>query len=81
MIRAVNEYDLSNEWRKKIKQNNKGSLISSEIKNQTCKISKWICQANLAGIDNIKLGYISRTNNKDKHGILLVENQNVKYLS
>ena len=48
MVKALNEYDLTNNWRKKFKDNqkvlklNQGVVVSSEVKNQTCKISKWI---------------------------------------
>ncbi len=59
---------------------NQGALISSEIRNNTCKIAKWICQAVLSSVDTIKLGYISRTQQKDKHGILQVESQKISDL-
>lgn len=33
MVKALNEYDLGNEWRKKFQNNNKGHILTSEIKN------------------------------------------------
>jgi translation initiation factor 3 subunit D len=43
MVKTLNEHDLNaSNWRKKFKDNQKGHIFSSEMKNQTCKIAKWI---------------------------------------
>ena len=71
---ALNEFDLTNEWRKKY-EFNKGALLSSEMRNNMNKISRWLCEAYLAGINDIKVGLVSRTDAKDtkKHSIIGVE--------
>ena len=61
LLRAVNEYDgrITGSYRQKL-ENNKGQLISTEAKNNACKLSKWAIQAQLAGLNGIRLGFISR---------------------
>jgi len=71
---ALNEFDLSADWRSKL-ETTRGALISSEFRNNSCKISKWLCQAVLADVDTVKVGFVSRVAPKDltKHSVLLVE--------
>jgi len=71
---SLNECDLNNDWRAKL-ETNRGALTSTEFRNNSCKISKWICQAVLADVDTVKLGFVSRILSKDltKHAVLLVE--------
>lgn len=61
LLRAVNEYDgrITGSYRQKL-ENNRGQLLSTEAKNNACKLSKWALQAQLAGVSSIRLGFISR---------------------
>jgi len=61
LLRAVNEYDgrITGSYRQKL-ENNRGQLLSTEAKNNACKLSKWALQAQLAGINSIRLGFVSR---------------------
>lgn len=55
VTRALNEFDFGTDWRKKL-ESNKGALVTSEIRNNSCKVNKWVCQAFLAEADSVKLG-------------------------
>lgn len=80
-ICALNEFESVLDWRNNFESNN-GAVISGEERNNACKISKWICQAILADCELIKLGFVSKTNNKDnKFQVLGVEATSVKNLS
>jgi len=81
LIKSLNEYDqkVTGGWRMKL-ENQKAGCFATELKSNNCKLSKWVFQANLADVANIKLGWISRTNPKDPytHSILTVTNHPIK---
>ncbi|KAJ8600580.1 hypothetical protein CTAYLR_008165 [Chrysophaeum taylorii] len=60
---ALNEWDsrLSGgvDWRQKIDQQ-RGAVLATELKNNSCKLARWTAQSILAGADQMKLGYVSR---------------------
>lgn len=74
-IKALNEWDskLANgvEWRQKLDMQ-RGAVLANELRNNACKLAKWTVQALLAGSDQIKFGYVSRSQVRDnsKHVIL-----------
>jgi len=74
-IKALNEWDskLANgvEWRQKL-DTQRGAVLANELRNNACKLAKWTIQALLAGSDQIKFGYVSRSHVRDnsKHVIL-----------
>jgi len=71
-VKAVNEYNNNGlDWKTKF-TSQRGAIIAAELKNNNNKFSKWTNQALLAGVDTIKLGFVSRNNFKDntKHTIL-----------
>lgn len=74
-IKALNEWDskLSGgvDWRQKLDVQ-RGGVLATELRNNSCKLAKWTVQALLAGSDQIKFGYVSRANVRDssKHVIL-----------
>ncbi|VDP13249.1 unnamed protein product [Soboliphyme baturini] len=59
-IKAFNEWDSrfsgGIEWRTKIDVQ-RGAVLATELKNNSCKLSKWTVQAILACSDYIKFGY------------------------
>ncbi|SBT34002.1 eukaryotic translation initiation factor 3 subunit D, putative (EIF3D) [Plasmodium ovale wallikeri] len=81
---ALNEYDIKSHknWRSQI-ENQKGALLANEIRNNTSKLHKFICQALLSGCEDIKLGFISRKNANDSenHNILSIQSHKTKDLS
>ncbi|XP_054275040.1 eukaryotic translation initiation factor 3 subunit D-like [Macrosteles quadrilineatus] len=74
-IKALNEWDSklsgSVEWRQKL-DTQRGAVLANELRNNACKLAKWTVQALLAGSDQIKFGYVSRSHVRDssKHVIL-----------
>ncbi len=56
-----------------------GSLITKEYQSNICSLQKWICEAHLAGVDEIKTGFIGYTQNKSL-ALLNVDQISVKGL-
>ncbi|CAG8476433.1 4107_t:CDS:10 [Funneliformis caledonium] len=77
-IKALNEFDPraqgaggALDWRQKL-DTQRGAVVTTEMKNNSCKLARWAVQSILAGADQMKLGYVSRASPKDnqKHVIL-----------
>ncbi|KAF9161432.1 hypothetical protein DFQ27_008127 [Actinomortierella ambigua] len=77
-IKALNEFDSraqgaggAMDWRQKLDAQ-RGAVVATEMKNNSCKLARWIVQTMLVGADHLKLGYVSRSNPKDanRHAIL-----------
>ncbi|TYZ67753.1 hypothetical protein PybrP1_012997 [[Pythium] brassicae (nom. inval.)] len=75
---ALNEYDpkLAGgiEWRKKI-DSQRGAILANELKNNSCKLARWTAQSLLSGIDEMKLGYVSRVTPKDPYSHVVLGTQ------
>eukprot|EP00816_Leptocylindrus_hargravesii_P007427 CAMPEP_0196807278 /NCGR_PEP_ID=MMETSP1362-20130617/7237_1 /TAXON_ID=163516 /ORGANISM="Leptocylindrus danicus, Strain CCMP1856" /LENGTH=562 /DNA_ID=CAMNT_0042181123 /DNA_START=38 /DNA_END=1726 /DNA_ORIENTATION=- len=75
---ALNEWDskLSGgiNWRDKI-DTQRGAVLATELKNNSCKLAKWTAQSILAGADQMKIGYVSRVtkSNAYEHVILATQ--------
>lgn len=41
-----------------------GALITKEYQSNSCSIQKWICEARLAGVEEIKTGFVGFSQNK-----------------
>lgn len=66
-IRALNEFDSraagaggAPDWRTKL-DSQRGAVVATEMKNNSCKLAKWTVQSILAGADLMKIGYVIRT--------------------
>lgn len=61
-------------WRQKIDQQ-RGAVLATELKNNSCKLAKWTAQSILAGAHQMKLGYVSRAvnTNASDHVILATQ--------
>ncbi|KAF8505873.1 translation initiation factor eIF-3 subunit D [Russula emetica] len=77
-IRALNEFDPrasgaggAPDWRSKL-DSQRGAVVATEMKNNSCKLAKWTVQSILAGAEQMKIGYVSRANPRDntRHVIL-----------
>ncbi|ESO01694.1 hypothetical protein HELRODRAFT_185703 [Helobdella robusta] len=74
-VKALNEWDSKYsggvDWRSKL-DTQRGAVLATELKNNSCKLAKWTVSSLLAGSDLIKFGYVSRIHPKDsgKHVIL-----------
>ncbi|ORX99469.1 translation initiation factor eIF-3, subunit D [Basidiobolus meristosporus CBS 931.73] len=77
-IKALNEFDPrapgsggALDWRQKL-DTQRGAIVATEMKNNGSKLARWALQAVLAGCDQLKLGYVSRSHPKEnnRHVIL-----------
>ncbi|KAI9798962.1 MAG: hypothetical protein M1833_004315 [Piccolia ochrophora] len=77
-VKALNEFDHKAQgsggaldWRTKL-VSQRGAVVATEMKNNSCKLARWTAQSVLAGADVMKLGFVSRANPKsaDRHVIL-----------
>ncbi|KAK9478374.1 eukaryotic translation initiation factor 3 subunit D [Lipomyces japonicus] len=71
-IKALNEFDPrapgaggALDWRLKL-STQRGAVVATEMKNNSCKLARWTTQSILAGADQMKVGFVSRANPKDK---------------
>lgn len=77
-IRALNEFDPraqgaggASDWRTKL-DSQRGAVVATEMKNNSCKLAKWTVQSILAGAELMKLGWVSRASPRDntRHVVL-----------
>ncbi|KAI9759181.1 MAG: hypothetical protein M4579_002554 [Chaenotheca gracillima] len=77
-VKALNEFDHKAQgsggaldWRTKL-VSQRGAVVATEMKNNSCKLARWTAQSILAKADAMKLGFVSRANPKsnDRHVIL-----------
>ncbi|CAK7271895.1 hypothetical protein SEPCBS57363_004855 [Sporothrix epigloea] len=77
-VKALNEFDSKAQgsggaldWRAKL-ATQRGAVVATEMKNNSCKLARWTVQSILAKADVMKVGFVSRANPKvnDKHVIL-----------
>jgi translation initiation factor 3 subunit D len=77
-VKALNEYDMrAQDWRKKL-ESQRGAVLAYETKNNKNKMAKWTAQALLAGVDMLKLGYVSRVTPKDNTNHIILGTQMCK---
>jgi translation initiation factor 3 subunit D len=69
-VKALNEFDHKAQgaggaldWRSKL-NSQRGAVVATEMKNNSCKLARWTTQAILAGADQMKLGFVSRASPK-----------------
>ncbi|KAK3687064.1 hypothetical protein LTR37_019178 [Vermiconidia calcicola] len=70
-IKALNEFDNKAQgsggaldWRSKL-ASQRGAVVATEMKNNSCKLARWTIQAILAKADVMKLGFVSRASPKN----------------
>lgn len=53
----------------------RGAVLATELKNNSCRLARWTAQSLLAGADQMKLGYVSRVSptNAYEHTILATQ--------
>lgn len=61
-VRTLNEFDSNSQgsggapnWRAKL-DSQRGAVVATEMKNNSCKLAKWAVQSVLAGADQMKMG-------------------------
>ncbi|KAH3665790.1 hypothetical protein OGAPHI_003978 [Ogataea philodendri] len=65
-INALNQYapSPSNDWKVRL-SGSRGLIFAEELKKNNNKIARWATKSLLAGIDSMKIGFVSRANIKD----------------
>lgn len=61
-------------WRDKI-DSQRGAVLATELKNNSFKLAKWTAQSILAGADQMKIGFVSRTNPKNAYEHVILATQ------
>ncbi len=68
VLKALNEFDHKAQgsggaldWRTKL-TSQRGAVVATEMKNNSCKLARWTTQAILAKADQMRLGFVSRAN-------------------
>lgn len=77
-LHALNEFDNKAQgsggaldWRTKL-ASQRGAVVATEMKNNSCKLARWTTQAVLAKADQMKLGFVSRVASRDtNHHVVL----------
>nr|CAB3241618.1 eukaryotic translation initiation factor 3 subunit D-like [Phallusia mammillata] len=77
-VKTLNEWDYHHcngvEWRRKL-DSQRGSVLATELKNNSCKLAKWTMCALLAGSEYMKMGYVSRYNIQDSSRHVIIGTQ------
>jgi translation initiation factor 3 subunit D len=66
-VKALNEYDpkaTGIDWRQKLDSQG-GAVMATEFKNNSNKLARWTIQSILAGVQQLKLGFVTRGLAKD----------------
>ena len=78
---ALNEWDsLAGKginWRTKL-DSQRGAVLATELKNNSHKVGKWAAQSILAGVDQMKIGFVSRTTRDDQYRHQILGTQSFK---
>lgn len=77
-VKTLNEWDHrccnGVDWRRKL-DSQRGSILATELKNNSCKLAKWTMCALLAGSEYMKMGYVSRYNIQDSNKHVIIGTQ------
>jgi len=72
---ALNEWDSQQcggtEWRSRL-DSQRGAVLATELKNNSCKIARWAVQSMLAGADQMKVGFVTRKTRTDCYNHIIV---------
>jgi translation initiation factor 3 subunit D len=61
-------------WREKI-DSQRGAVLATELKNNSFKLAKWTAQSLLAGADQMKIGFVSRSNPRSSYEHVILATQ------
>lgn len=80
---ALNEIEPKGQknWRTLL-ETQKGALLATEVRNNACKLRKFVTSAMIAGCDELRLGFVARKtpNDNEQHVILTVHNYQTRDL-
>lgn len=70
----------SQAWTATLEQQKPSGLFLSEVKNNACKVTKWVFSSILAGVDSIRFGFVSKRQ-KDKNMLLAFHHSSLRDLA
>lgn len=76
-VKTLTEYDNKSsnsnvpDWRSKL-DTQRGAVIATEIKNNANKLGRWTVESILSGVDQIRLGFVSRASPRDRERHVLL---------
>ena len=79
-IKGFNEFDSKTTcWRDHLEKGRETAVFATEMKNNSFKLARWLSSASVAGVEVMKVGFVSRTNMDDpwNHSLLSVQTHNV----
>ena len=82
-VKALNEFDPKVTcWREHFEKSREAAVFATEMKNNACKLARWLASAVISGCEILKLGFVSRRSEDDpwNHSLLSVQTHNVKDL-
>lgn len=61
-------------WRDKL-DSQRGAVLATELKNNSCKLARWTAQSLLAGAHQMKIGFVSRQSAKNNYDHVILATQ------
>jgi len=77
-VKSLNEFDPKATGFMRKLDSQRGAVLATELKNNSYKLAKWTMCSLLASADQIKLGYVTRTDPKDNQKHLILGTQYFK---
>ncbi len=82
-IRTLTEFDakLTN-WKDSFERNRETAVFATEMKNNSCKIARWLASCVVSSCDKLKVAFVTRRNDDDpwNHYLLSVQTHSVSDL-
>lgn len=75
-VKALTEYDSKiTNWRESFERNRETAVFATEMKNNSCKLARWLASCVVGNCDQLKLGFVARRNEDDpwNHQVLAVQ--------
>jgi translation initiation factor 3 subunit D len=82
-LKSLNEFDARNSnYRENFDKSRDAAVFATEMKNNACKVTKWLASAIVSGCDLLKVGFVARKSEEDpwNHNIVSVQTHKVKDL-
>lgn len=79
-VKTLTEYDSKQtNWSESFERNRETAVFATEMKNNSCKISRWLAGCVLSSCDKLKVAFVARKNEEDpwNHQLLQVQTHSV----
>ena len=82
-LKTLNEFESkTTNWKESFEKGRDTAVFATEMKNNACKLARWLASATISGVEVLKIGFVSRKSEQDpwNHSLLAVQTHNVKDL-